>query len=120
MANHPNNAFPAVMRGGRRGAQVLVGNNTLRAILGPAEKHLDKSIREIEDEISSNDRYLDRLARNIESGEFREAEVTHLRQRMRDIGAETANLRAKILELGENRRVVHDSIRMLEDNPGYL
>ena len=112
MAN-PNNAFPFVDLNG----QVVLGNDTLRAILLDFDRNLTRSIREGRDRVASNARYLDRLARMIQSEDLREAEVALLRQRRTDIQADTADLRDRVRELEEYRRIVREARDHLDNNP---
>jgi len=112
MAN-PNNAFPLVDLNG----QVVLGNDTLRAILQDSDRNLTRSIREGRDRVASNARYLDRLARMIQSEDLREAEVALLRQRRTDILADTADLRDRVRELEEYRRIVREARDHLDNNP---
>jgi len=112
MAN-PNNAFPLVDLNG----QVVLGNDTLRAILQDSDRTLTRNIREGRDRVASNARYLDRLARMIQSEDLREAEVALLRQRRTDILADTADLRDRVRELEEYRRIVREARDHLDNNP---
>ena len=112
MAN-PNNAFPLVDLNG----QVVLGNDTLRAILQDSDRTLTRNIREGRDRVASNARYLDRLHRLIQSEDLREAEVALLRQRRTDILADTADLRDRVRELEEYRRIVREAINHLDNNP---
>ena len=112
MAN-PNNAFPFVDLNG----QVVLGNDTLRAILQDSDRTLTRNIREGRDRVASNARYLDRLHRLIQSEDLREAEVALLRQRRTDILADTADLRDRVRELEEYRRIVREARDHLDNNP---
>ncbi len=112
MAN-PNNAFPFVDLNG----QVVLGNDTLRAILQDSDRNLTRSIREGRDRVASNARYLDRLHRLIQSEDLREAEVALLRQRRTAILADTADLRDRVRELEEYRRIVREARDHLDNNP---
>jgi hypothetical protein len=53
----------------------------------------------------------------ILSEDLREAEVTHLRQRRLDIQADTADLRDRVRELEEHRRIVREARDHLDNNP---
>jgi hypothetical protein len=53
----------------------------------------------------------------IQSEDLREAEVVLLRQRRTDILADTADLRDRVRELEEYRRIVREARDHLDNNP---